>query len=118
MKISLTDEGILVGNWRGEKFRAKPHEITEVRVMADSAVPKDMVARLKHYLRGKASGHKLRAIIVLAGENAVTLDDYYDDGFERAVEWFGRNGWDMQTAIATAEKVPLVRVAVNLVDTK
>ncbi|MFN7184178.1 MAG: hypothetical protein ACK4MZ_08355 [Thermomonas haemolytica] len=118
MKISLTDEGILVGNWRGEKFRAKPHEITEVRVMADKAIPESMSARLKHYLGGVASKNKLRAIIVWAGENAVTLDGYYDDGFERAVEWLDRNGWDMQTAVTTAERTPLVRVTVNRPDAR
>ncbi len=113
MKISITNESISVGSDREPKFRATVRDITEVRVMADKAVPKTLIGRFKHYVGGATPEIKLRSIMIWAGEKAVTLDAYYDEPFEAAFEWFSRHGWNMQSAVANAVKTPLVRVTVE-----
>lgn len=113
MKIILTNESIVADRWYGSRFSAKPQEITEVRVMADEATPKNIWDRLKRSFGGAKLGNTPRAIIIWAGEKAVSLDAYYDDGFDAAVEWFSRNGWDMKAAIESAIRTPLVRVIAN-----
>jgi hypothetical protein len=113
MKIVTSDEIISVESARENKFRATVAEITEVRVMADKAIPKTLRARFSHYFRGSTSEIGLRAIIVWAGDRSVTLDAYYDERFDAAVEWFSRHGWDMQRAVTIAVLTPLVRVNVQ-----
>ncbi len=113
MKIVTSDEIISVENVRENKFRAAAPEITEVRVMADKAVPKTLRGRFSHYFGSSAPEIKLRAIMVWAGDRSVTLDAYHDEQFNEAIEWFSRHGWDMQRAVASAVLTPLVRVTVN-----
>lgn len=84
--------------------------------MADKAVPKTLMGRFKQYVRGATPEIKLRAIIILTSDRDVTLDAYYDEPFEAALEWLNRNGWNMQGAVASAVRTPLIRVAVDRSD--
>jgi len=113
MKITISDETITVDGWLRKHFRAKAQEITDVRVMADKAVPKGPWHRLKLGLGQTQPEIKLRAVVVLAGDQAITLDVYHDDKFELAVDWLSRHGWDLESAISNAIRTPLVRVSVE-----
>jgi hypothetical protein len=113
MKIVTSDGSISVESLRESKFRATVSDITEVRVMADKAVPKTLRGRFSHFFGSSAPEMKLRAIMIWAGDRSVTLDAYHDEQFDEAVEWFNRHGWDMQQAVASAVLTPLVRVTVN-----
>jgi hypothetical protein len=110
MKITISDESIAVDGWLRNKFRASAEEVTEVRVMADNAVPKGLWNRLKLGLGRTQPEIKARAIMLWAGDKTITLDVYHDDQFARAVDWLTRHGWDIESATLGAIKTPLVRV--------
>jgi hypothetical protein len=113
MKIAISNETITVYGWLRRPFRAEAQEVTDVRVIADRAVPNDLWSRLKLSFGGMKSENKLRAIVVVAGDRAVTLDVYHDNQFEAAVRWLSRHGWDLESAISEAIRTPLVRVPVD-----
>jgi hypothetical protein len=113
MKIILSGETIKVEGWLRTRFSASAQEITDVRVMADEAVPKGAWNRMKLSLGRTPPEVKLRAVMVFAGDQAVTLDAYYDDSFESAVDWLSQHGWNVESAILNAIRTPLVRVSVD-----
>jgi len=113
MKITTSDEAIAVDSWLGNKFQAKAVEITDVRLMADKAVPDSFVGRLGLALGRAQPEMKLRALMVWAGDRAVTLDAYHDKQFDLAVSWLKRHGWDIESATASAIETPFVRVTVS-----
>jgi len=113
MKITTSDESITVDSWLGKKFQANAAEITDVRVMADKAVPDSFLARLALALGRTQPEMKLRALIVWAGDRAITLDAYYDGKFDSAVRWLKSHGWDIESATVRAINTPFVRVTVT-----
>ena len=113
MKITISDETITVDGWLGTKFRAEAQEITDVRLMADRAVPRGFWNRLKLALGRTPSQMKLRAVMIWVGDRAITLDVYHDSQFDSAVSWLKEHGWDVESGIASAIKTPLVRVSVG-----
>ena len=113
MRITTSDETIAVDSWLRNKFRAKAAEITGVRLMADKAVPADFWGRLRLALRRIQPEVKLRAIIVWAGDRAITLDAYHDKHFDSAVDWLKRHGWDIESGILSAVETPFERVTVS-----
>jgi hypothetical protein len=113
MKITASDETITVDGWLRNKFQARAREITDVRVMADKAVPAGYWDRLKRALGRARPEMTLRAVIVWAGDRAITLDACHDKGFDSAVAWLKRQGWDIESGVANAIKTPFVRVPVN-----
>ena len=88
-------------------------EITDVRLMAGKAVPDSFLGRLMLALGRAQPEMKLRALIVWAGDRAVTLDANHDKPFDSAVSWLKRHGWDIESATASAIKTPFVRVTVS-----
>ncbi len=47
MKITTSDERIAVDDWSRKRFEASAQEITQIRVMADKAVPRGAWNRLR-----------------------------------------------------------------------
>jgi hypothetical protein len=113
MKIATSDEAIAVDSWLGNKFQAEAAEITDVRLMADKAVPDSFVGRLSLALGRAQPEMKLRALMIWAGDRAVTLDAYHDKQFDLAVNWLKRHGWDVDSATVRAIETPMVRVTVS-----
>ena len=113
MKITTSDDTIAVNSWLGIMFEAKAVEITDVRLMADKSVPDSFLGRLGLALGRARPEMKLRALMVWAGDRAVTLDAYHDKQFDSAVNWLKRHGWDIEAATASAIETPFVRVTVN-----
>ena len=113
MKITTSDEAIAVDSWLGSKFQAKAPEITGVRLMADRAVPASILGRLRLAFGRVQPEMKLRAVMVWAGDRAITLDAYHDEHFDSAVSWLKQHGWDIESGVLSALKTPLVRVDVG-----
>ena len=113
MKIKVSDETIVVDGMLRNKFRADAAEITDVRLMADKAVPRGFWGRLRLALGQIQPAVRLRAVTVRAGDRAITLDVYHDEQFESAISWLVRHGWDMESGTETAIKTPFVRVSVE-----
>ncbi len=114
MKITTENNSISVRGWLKLKFYAEAAAIADVRVWTEAGrFPKGIVNRLKIGLGVTAPEIKLRAVIIWADGQGVTLDAYYDEGLDAAVSWLEQHGWEMEAAILSALKTPLIRVPVK-----
>ena len=107
MRITIEEDRLIARGLWGVKFAASIEDIIELRFLASH---KYYGPRFLVWLLG-GEQIVLRAAIIWTANQGIALTAQ-DKGFLDAINWFRKNGWDVDAGVRLAFSSPLVRVTV------